>query len=128
LRIGGAAVTLSGGPPGGIAPILARAGVFQPGNQVRAMETPQVRPGRVTPSPAMPRVVAFFYNTAQGNSAIQLLTALGVPNDRLGVTPPEQIEGGQGMVLSIPCPDEALVLKVEALCRSQGAAIHRQKR
>jgi hypothetical protein len=92
------------------------------------METPQVRPGRVTPAGAMPRVVAFFYNTAQGNSAIQLLTALGVPNDRLGVTPPEQIEGGQGMILSIPCPDEALIPKVEALCRSAGAAIHRQKR
>jgi len=27
---------------------------------------------------AMPRVVAYFYNSAQGNSAIQLLTALGV--------------------------------------------------
>ena len=31
---------------------------------------------------------------------------IGIPNDRLGVTPPEQIEGGQGMVLSIGCPDE----------------------
>ena len=92
------------------------------------METPQVRPGRVTQTQAMPRVVAFFYNAAQGNAAIQLLTALGIPNDRLGVTPPEQVEGGQGMVLSIPCPDEALIARVESLCRDLGAAIHRQKR
>ena len=92
------------------------------------METPQVRPGVVTHTGAMPRVVAFFYNAAQGNSAIQMLIGLGIPSDRLGVTPPEQIEGGQGMILSIPCPDEKLIPKVEALCRSQGAAIHRQKR
>ena len=92
------------------------------------METPQIRPGVVTPSGAMPRVVAFFYNAAQGNAAIQLLVSLGIPSDRLGVTPPERIEGGQGMILSIACPDETLIPKVEALCHGHGAEIHRQKR
>ena len=71
------------------------------------MENPQIRPGLVTNTEPMPRVVAFFRNSASGNLAIQLLTALGVPNDRLGVTPPEQIEHGQGMLLSIACPDES---------------------
>ena len=92
------------------------------------MEMPQVRPGRVSTSEAMPRVVAFFYNSAQGNLVIQILMQLGIPNDRLGVTPPEQIEGGQGMVLSIACPDLATVAKVESICRQQGAEIHRQRR
>jgi hypothetical protein len=91
------------------------------------METPQVRPGVVNDTGPMPRVVAFFFNSAQGNSAIQLLTALGIPNDRLGVTPPERIETGQGMVLSISCPEEALIPKVEAICRGHGAAVHRQR-
>jgi len=92
------------------------------------MEMPQIRPGRVTAKEPSPRVVAYFYNSAQGNSVIQLLTAMGISNDRLGVTPPERIETGQGMVLSISCPDEAMVAKVEAVCRQQGAAIHRQRR
>ncbi|HWE38197.1 MAG TPA: hypothetical protein VG406_16625 [Isosphaeraceae bacterium] len=92
------------------------------------METPQVRPGRVQAAEPSRRVVAFFSNAAQGNAAIQLLTALGVPNDRLGVTPPERIETGQGMVLSIACPDPALLPKVEAACRGLGASIHRQRR
>ena len=70
------------------------------------MQTPQVRPGLVSTAEVMPRVVVFFPNSALGNLAIQLLTQIGIPNDRLGVTPPEQIEGGQGMVLSIGCPDE----------------------
>lgn len=89
------------------------------------MEIPQVRPGKVKSSDPMPRVLAFFPNSAQGNSVIQVLAGLGVPADRLGVTPPDQIEGGQGMLLSIPCPDEAIVAKVEAVCRKQGAEIHR---
>lgn len=92
------------------------------------MENPQVRPGKVRPlegATAPPRVVAFFYNSAQGNAAIQLLTTLGIPNDRLGVTPPERIKGGQGMLLSIACPEPAQVPRVEALCRAQGAEIHR---
>jgi hypothetical protein len=92
------------------------------------MEIPQIRPGRVTNTEPLPRVVAYFYNSAQGNSAIQLLTTLGVPNDRLGVTPPERIESGQGMVLSIACADEAMMAKVEAICRQQGAEVHRQRR
>jgi hypothetical protein len=91
------------------------------------METPQIRPGVVNHTGPMSRVVAFFYNSAQGNSAIQLLTALGVPNDRLGVTPPERIESGQGMVLSISLPDERLLAKVESVCRSHGAEVHRQR-
>ena len=92
------------------------------------MELPQIRPGVVKEHAVAGRVVAFFYNAAQGNSAIQMLTALGIPNDTLGVTPPERIETGQGMVLSIPCPDEAMILKVESLCRSHGAQIHRSRR
>jgi hypothetical protein len=43
------------------------------------------------------------------------------------VTPPERIESGQGMVLSISLPDERLLAKVEALCRSHGAEVHRQR-
>jgi hypothetical protein len=99
-----------------------------PETEVAAMEIPQVRPGKVEHTEPMPRVVAFFYNSAQGNLAIQLLTALGIPNDRLGVTPPERIETGQGMVLSVACPDEAMLAKVEAICRQQGADVHRQRR
>jgi hypothetical protein len=95
---------------------------------IRAMEMPQIRPGKVTSTGPMSRVVAFFYNTAEGNSAIQLLTTMGIPNDQLGVTPPERIETGQGMILSIPCPDERMVSKVEAVCRGHGAEIHRQSR
>jgi hypothetical protein len=92
------------------------------------METPTIRPGLVKPAEALPRVVAFFYNSAQANMVIQILLQLGVPNDRLGVTPPEQIEGGQGMILSIACPDEKTLTKVESICREQGAEIHRQRR
>ena len=92
------------------------------------MEAPQIRPGKTRPKEVTLRVVAYFYNSAQGNSAIQLLTAMGVPNDRLGVTSPERIDGGQGMFLSIACPDEALVPKVEAVCRAQGANFQVQRR
>ena len=92
------------------------------------MEMPQVRPGLVSHEDPDRRVVAFFPNSAQGNLVIQLLTTLGVPGDRLGVTPPERIETGQGMVLSVGCPDEAIVAKVEDICRSQGAEIHRQRK
>ena len=92
------------------------------------MELPQIRPGRVSPAEPPLRVVAFFYNSAQGNSTIQLLTTLGIPNDQLGVTPPEQIESGQGMVLSVACDDEKMAGQVESVCRQQGADIHRQRR
>jgi hypothetical protein len=32
------------------------------------------------------------------------------------------------MVLDVGCPDEALVPKVEAICRKYGAEIHRRRR
>ncbi len=92
------------------------------------MENPQIRPGRVTNTEPMARVVAFFRNSAQGNVAVQMLTAVGVPNDRLGVTPPEQIEGGQGMLLDVGCTDPAMIARVEELCRHHGAEIHRRRR
>lgn len=92
-----------------------------------ALEVPLVRPGKVaSPEPAV-RLLALFYNSAQGNAAIQLILALGVPSDRLGVTVPDRMADGQGMVLSIPCPDEALAARVEKVCRDQGAEIHRQR-
>jgi hypothetical protein len=72
-------------------------------------------------------VVVFFPNSALGNLVIQILAQIGVPSDRLGVTPPEQIEGGQGMILSIACPDEKILAKVESICRQQGGRIHRQR-
>lgn len=91
------------------------------------MEMPQVRPGKVDASTPMPRVVAYFANPAQANAAIQLVIQLGVPSDRLGVTPPERLEHGRGMILSIACPDEAVSERVEAVCRAQGASIHHQR-
>ena len=91
------------------------------------MDRPRVRPGVVRDGPALPRVIAFFHNSAQGNLAIQNPAGLGVPNDQLGVTPPEGIEGDRGTVFSIACP-ESLRIPVEAACRSLGAQIHRQSR
>jgi hypothetical protein len=92
------------------------------------MEMPQIRPGVVqSPEPKL-RVVSFFQNSAEGNLAIQILTTMGIANDRLGVTPPDQIPGGQGMILSIGCPDEKVVARVESVCRSLGGQIHRQRR
>lgn len=88
------------------------------------MDQPQVRPGIVHEGPTRPRVVVFFHNAAQGNLAIQILTGLGVPNDRLGVTPPEGIDGGQGMILSVACP-EPLRKRVESACQSLGGQLHR---
>ena len=92
------------------------------------MENPMIRPGLVTNTGEMPRVIAFFRNSAVGNLVIQLLLGLGIPSDHLGVTPPEQIEGGQGMLLSIGIPDDALIPQVENLCRKHGAEIHRRRR
>ena len=86
---------------------------FGPGWSMQARTYPGSSPSSIIPS--------------LGNLAIQLLMQVGVPNDRLGVTPPEQIEGGQGMVLSIACPDEKSLARVEAICRMQGAKIHRQR-
>ncbi|MGC8641432.1 MAG: hypothetical protein ACP5XB_16325 [Isosphaeraceae bacterium] len=91
------------------------------------MEMPQIRPGAVKSPQCKLRVVAFFHNAAEGNLAIQQLTAIGIPNDQLGVTPPERIDGGQGMILSIGCPDEKLLARSEELCRKLGGQLHRQR-
>jgi hypothetical protein len=91
------------------------------------IEPPLVRPGDVHAAGPFPRIVAFFRNSSQGNLAIQRLVGLGVPSDRLGVTPPDRIEGHQGMVLSIACPDSIPIDRVESLCRSLGAEVHRQR-
>ncbi|MFO0950916.1 MAG: hypothetical protein U0835_07125 [Isosphaeraceae bacterium] len=91
------------------------------------MELPQIRAGKVFDDGSAPKVVAFFPNSAEGNVAIQLLTVLGIKGDRIGVTPPEQIEGGQGMVLAVSCAEPSLVPKVETICRQFNAHIHRQR-
>lgn len=91
------------------------------------MEMPQIRPGAVKNPQARLRVVAFFHNAAEGNLAIQQLTTLGIPNDQLGVTPPERIDGGQGMILSIGCPDEKSLARSEDVCRKLGGQLHRQR-
>jgi hypothetical protein len=91
------------------------------------MEMPQIRPGAVTSPECKLRVVSFFHNAAEGNLAIQLLGAAGVPSDRLGVTPPDQIEGGQGMILSIGCGDEKTLARTESICRKLGGQLHRQR-
>lgn len=92
------------------------------------MELPQVRPGKVTtPDPTL-RVVAYFPNASMGNSAIQWLTGLGIPNDRLGITPPERLDNGQGMVLAIPCLDPPQVSRVVEVCKTLGASVHRTRR
>lgn len=90
------------------------------------MELPQIRPGRVESPPAPLRLVAFFRNSATGNLAIQGLLGLGAPADRLGVVPPEEIEGGQGMILSFGCVDELQASRAETFCRSLGATVRRQ--
>ena len=89
------------------------------------MEMPQIRPGKVEAERRGTRLVAFFASAAQGNAVIQLLPQMGVRSDGVGVSPPEWVEGAQGMVLVIACPEAALG-EVEALCRSRGASIHRQ--
>ncbi len=91
------------------------------------MEMPQIRPGAVKSPESKLRVVTFFHNAAEGNLAIQLLAGMGISADQLGVTPPDQIEGGQGMILSIGCPDEKTLAKAEGLCRKLGGQLHRQR-
>ncbi len=91
------------------------------------MDTPTIRPG-VTPLAAVePDLFVYFYSAAAGTAAVQLLTALGVADDQIGVTPPELIEGGRGMLLSLVCHGD-LRRKVEAACRSFGGAVHRADR
>lgn len=91
------------------------------------MEQPLVRPGKVEASGPVQRVVAYFYNSAQGNMVIQHIVKLGVPSNGIGVTTPERLTNGQGMVLSIPCPDVKIQHRVEAICRAQGAEIQTQR-
>lgn len=91
------------------------------------MEAPTIRPGATLHEPTRPNLFAYFHNAAGGNAAIQLLTGLGIADEQLGVTPPEWIEGGQGMLLSLVCPD-SLRVKIEAACRTFGAEVHRAPR
>lgn len=91
------------------------------------VEMPQLRPGKVAAGDPMPRVIAFFADASQGNAAIQYLVQLGVRSDRLGVTPPDLMPHGRGMLLSIAYPDPATIERVESYCRKQGAKIHRQR-
>ena len=91
------------------------------------MESPTIRPGFAAADPVEPNLFAFFHNAAGGNAAIQLLTAMGVADDQLGVTPPEKIEGGQGLLLAMACPP-GLRTRVEAACRTFGAEVHRSPR
>jgi hypothetical protein len=87
-------------------------------------QTPLIRAGRVGEPDVEDRVVARFRNAAQGNAVIQLLLTLGVKADQLGVTGPDRMPGGQGMILSIACgSDSVLRERVEAACRSQGAEL-----
>ena len=91
------------------------------------MDSPTIRPGAVLGERVEPDLFAYFHNAAAGNAAIQLLTALGVPDEHLAITPPELIEGGQGMLLAMACSG-ALRAKVEAACRTFGAEVHRVPR
>lgn len=91
------------------------------------MEMPQIRPGKVSGAGPMPKVVAFFRDASLGNSAIQLASQLGVSGDRIGVTPPERMPHGRGMLVTLGCPSEAIMEKVESACRTLGGEIHRQR-
>ncbi len=92
------------------------------------MELPQLRPGAFEVGSNHASLFAFFPDAAMGNSAIQWLIGLGVPGERIGVTPSERIEGGQGMLLAIGCPDGRLIPRVEDVCRRLGGSVHRQVR
>ena len=84
-----------------------------------------IRPGAVQ-SPESPLLLAVhFDDAAAGNLAIQLLTTLGIPGDRLGVVGPERMEGGRGMVLSANCPDATTLARAEDACRKLGGRVHR---
>ena len=91
------------------------------------MEAPTIRPGATLLGPIEPDLFAYFHNAAAGNAAIQLLTALGVADEQLAVTPPEEIDGGQGMLLAMVCPTGRRA-KMEAACRTYGAEVHRVPR
>jgi hypothetical protein len=91
------------------------------------MEMPQIRPGKVHGTEPMPKVVVFFRDASLGNTAIQLAAQLGVPGDRIGVTPPERMPRQRGMIVTLGCPSEAIMERVEAACRKLGGEIHRQR-
>lgn len=88
------------------------------------MESPTIRPGATLGERVEPDLFAFFRDAAAGNAAIQLVTALGVAEERLGVTPPELIPGGHGLLLALACPP-GLRPRIEAACRTFGAELHR---
>jgi hypothetical protein len=92
------------------------------------MQVPLLRPGRVDGenTSTTARVVARFANASQGNMVIQQVVTMGALSAGLGVTGPERMPDGQGMLLSIPCPNPTILAHVEALCRSQGAQVMRQ--
>jgi hypothetical protein len=92
------------------------------------MQMPQIRPGKVSGvRESVPTLVVFFRNSAQANAAIQLVIQLGVPSEGLGVTTSEELPGHQGMLLTIPCPNEPLRDLVEKICKAQGAVVHGQR-
>jgi len=84
------------------------------------METPQIRSGAILSPETSLQLVVHFHDSAVANLAIQLLTGIGVPGDRLGVLPPEKVAGGRGMILVAGCPTEAIFAKAEAACRKLG--------
>lgn len=88
------------------------------------METPQIRSGAVLSAETRLQLVVRFHDSAVANLAIQLLTGIGVPGDRLGVLPPEKVEGGRGMILVAGCPTEAIRARAEAVCRKLGGETH----
>ena len=89
------------------------------------MDDPSIRPGAVAEPLGSADLVVAFGNAAQGNLAVQLVGMLGVRGDRLGVTPPDQLEGGQGMLLSIVSPDPAVLDRAAEVCRNLGGTVHR---
>lgn len=94
---------------------------------VKVMEIPQIRSGAIL-SPETPlQLVVHFHDSASANLAIQLLAGIGVPGDRLGVLPPEKVEGGRGMILSVGCPTEAVRARAETVCRKLGGQVHRHR-
>ena len=91
------------------------------------MESPQIRPGKVRSTEPMPKVIAFFRDASLGNALIQLASQLGVPGDRIGVTPPERMPRQRGMIVTLGCPSERVMENVESACRRLGGEIHRQR-
>ena len=91
------------------------------------MEAPTIRPGVTSREPTRPNLFAYFHNAAAGNAAIQQITALGVADEQLGVTPPEWVDGGEGMLLSLVC-EPRIRDRIEAACRAFGAEVHRAPR